>query len=559
MRTRIGQYLVEKGLVRPQDVEEALSVQRSSGGLLGQILVRLGSLSEPDLLGALREQLGLPLQPTDEMPSPELVRAFIGESRTTHAWWVSRDAVVWRPAADDPSIICAAANPLDPLLRGMLAQITDGPVAYRLAPRAMIQAALGDLKEIRGPATVGPTDARRLRELAQETPVIDFVNSVFAEALQKRASDIHVEPFEDKFIVRLRIDGMLHTVRSAPRAGFDAVCSRVKLLSKMDIGERRIPQDGRQAVRVAGQEVDLRVSTLPAAWGESLVIRLLGKTNRLPELTELGLSEDEARTLVDLVNQPNGIVLISGPTGSGKTTTIYRLLAHLNAGDRKIVTIEDPVEFDLSGVVQVHVRSDIGFTFAAGLRSILRQDPDVIMVGEIRDAETARIAVQAALTGHLVISTVHTNSALAAVPRLLDLGVEEYLLVDVLRGLVGQRLVRKLCESCSQPAPQGRPFDTPCDGGPENWRAAVGCPACGGTGYRGRLGIYETLLMTYPLQAQIRARKPEAALLETAKADGYRTMFEDGMRKCAQGLTTVGEVYRVVGMADADLDSPLPA
>ena len=219
----------------------------------------------------------------------------------------------------------------------------------------------------------------------------------------------------------------------------------------MDIGERRIPQDGRQTVRVAGQEVDLRVSTLPAAWGESLVIRLLGKTNRLPELTELGLSEAEADTLLKLVDQPNGIVLISGPTGSGKTTTIYRLLAHLNAGDRKILTIEDPVEFDLKGVVQVHVRSDIGFTFAAGLRSILRQDPDVIMVGEIRDAETARIAVQAALTGHLVISTVHTNSALAAVPRLLDLGVEEYLLVDVLRGLVGQRLVRKLCPLCSQP------------------------------------------------------------------------------------------------------------
>ncbi len=561
MRTRLGQHLVERGLVRPQDVEEALSVQRGSGGLLGQILVRLGSLSEPDLLSALSAQLELPLQPSEEMPAPEQVRAFIDESRATHAWWVARDAVAWRPTSSGAAVICVAANPFDPLLRGLLAQTVDATVSYRLAPRAMIQAALGDLTETKSFATNGTPDARRLRELAQEAPVIDFVNSVFAEALQKRASDIHVEPFEDKFIVRLRIDGMLHTVRSAPRAGFDAVCSRVKLLSRMDIGERRIPQDGRQAVRVAGQEVDLRVSTLPAAWGESLVIRLLGKTSRLPELTELGLSEEEARSLVSLVNQPNGIVLISGPTGSGKTTTIYRLLAHLNAGDRKIVTIEDPVEFDLAGVVQVHVRSDIGFTFAAGLRSILRQDPDVIMIGEIRDGETARIAVQAALTGHMVISTVHTNSALAAIPRLLDLGLEEYLLVDVLRGLVGQRLVRKLCAACSRPSPDRAPFRSQCASEAQrpDWRMPVGCPECGGTGFRGRLGLYETLTISPMLQSRIRERKPEAELLQTARAEGYRTMFEDGVVKCSRGLTSASEVYRVVGGADTELDSLLPA
>ena len=315
--------------------------------------------------------------------------------------------------------------------------------------------------------------------------MIDFVNGVFAEALARRASDVHVEPFEDQFFVRMRIDGMLVTARRGPRSNFDAVCSRIKLLSGMDIGERRLPQDGRQTIRVSGQQVDLRVSALPSTWGESVVLRLLGKTSRLPDLEELGLGEAEAERLLALAEQPNGVLLVSGPTGSGKTTTIYRLLTHLNDGVRKIVTVEDPVEFDLPGVVQVHVKSDIGLTFAAGLRAMLRQDPDVIMVGEIRDPETAKIAVQAALTGHLVISTVHTNSALAAVSRLLDLGVEDYLLADVLRGVVGQRLVRRLCPHCATPArpssaattrPRRRPAWR-CEGAAD-WREPAGCEAC---------------------------------------------------------------------------------
>jgi general secretion pathway protein E len=558
MRSRLGQLLEERGLVSPRDLNEALAVQANSGGLIGQILIRLGSISEPDLLDAVSEHLGVPVQASDEMPSPEALRAFLAETHTSHAWWAAREALAWHTTLDgEDSIVCVAVHPLDPLVRGLIEQTTSLPVRYRLAPRSLIQAALGDLTQVTGPLAVsGVTDARKLRELAQEAPVIDFVNSVFAEALQKRASDIHVEPFEDRFVVRLRIDGLLQTVRTAPRAGFDAVCSRVKLLSRMDIGERRIPQDGRQAVRVAGQEVDLRVSTLPAAWGESLVIRLLGKTSRLPELTELGLSESEARTLVELVDQPNGIVLMSGPTGSGKTTTIYRLLAHLNAGDRKIVTIEDPVELDLPGTVQVHVRSDIGFTFAAGLRSILRQDPDVIMVGEIRDPETARIAVQAALTGHMVISTVHTNSAIAAVPRLLDLGVEDYLLADVLRGVVGQRLVRKLCPQCSRPASPANRAGVRLKSEPgDDWREPVGCPACSGTGFRGRLGIYEMVVVSDDIQAGVHQRRPETDLIQAARAKGYRTMFEDGLLKCRRGLTTLSEVYRVAGASEAETET----
>ena len=428
-----------------------------------------------------------------------------------------------------------------------------------LAPRALIDALMADLTDQTAAPVdfaAGPgADAARLRELAQEAPVIDFVNSVFAEALSRRASDVHVEPYEDRFLVRMRIDGVLHTARSAPRANFDAVASRIKLLSGMDIGERRLPQDGRQSIRVSGQEVDLRVSSLPCSWGESLVLRLLGKTNRLPLLSELGVGPDQEASLLHLSEQPNGVLLITGPTGSGKTTTIYRLLTHLNDGERKIITVEDPVELDLPGVIQVRVRSEIGLTFAAGLRSILRQDPDVIMVGEIRDPETARIAVQAALTGHLVISTVHTNSALAAVPRLLDLGIEDYLLADVLRGVAGQRLVRRLCATCNVPSTPEEaalheaalPAAVKAKVKKEeaNWREPRGCPKCGQTGFRGRVGLYEVAPATGKMTSALRTRADEDALTAIAREDGFLSFAEDGFIKARRGETTLAEVYRV--------------
>jgi general secretion pathway protein E len=572
---RLGEMLVGKGLIRAQDLEAALSVQASVGGLIGLILVRMGALSESDLLEVVSEQLGLPVQVRDAMPSPVQVESFLEETRTTHTWWVERQAVAWRagetaslgdePAEEDPDapLICAAVHPLDPTLRGLMEQMADRPVEWRLAARSLVEAALED---VRGDGEAdfagGVTDAARLRELAEEAPVIDFVNGVFAEALQKRASDIHVEPFEDKFFVRMRVDGILSTVRTAPRGSFDAVASRIKLLSGMDIGERRLPQDGRQAVRISGQEVDLRVSSLPSAWGESMVLRLLGKTSRLPELAELGLTDADARKLGRMVDQPNGIVLMTGPTGSGKTTTIYRLLTGLNDGVRKIITVEDPVEFDLPGVVQVQVKADIGLTFAAGLRSILRQDPDVIMIGEIRDPETARIALQAALTGHMVISTVHTNSGLAAIARLLDLGVEDYLLADVMRGVVGQRLVRRLCPDCSRPADRAaaqtyrrsvpRALRARITGD-ENWREPVGCARCG-NGFLGRLGIFEIAPFGAAAGAAIRRRATEPELLEVSRRAGYLTMFEDGVLKAAEGQTSLSEIFRVIGPVDPETD-----
>ena len=577
--SKLGELLLARGRISQRELSAALDLQADIGGLLGQLLVRIGAVSEQSLLEVLSEQLGVPVLGARDAPSAAQVAAFIANQGSPLAWWVDRQAIAWRgDAADDGPTLCAAIQPLDAALVEGVNRLSGGPVEMRLAPRALVEGLLDELSVgVVGPGgpprPPGLADAMVLRELALETPVVDYVNGLFSEALSRRASDVHLEPFEDQFQVRMRIDGILTTARIGPRSGFDAVCSRIKLLSGMDIGERRLPQDGRQSIRVAGSDLDLRVSTLPSAWGESVVMRLLGKSSRLPDLHELGLSELQADQLLGLVDRPEGIVLISGPTGSGKTTTIYRLLDHLNDGARKIVTVEDPVEFDLPGVIQVKARPDIGLSFAAGLRSILRQDPDIIMVGEIRDAETARIAVQAAMTGHLVISTVHTNSALAAASRLIDLGVEDYLLADVLTGLVGQRLVRRLCPHCARPATpeeaqaigHARLATSPPRGAAAAaWKAPVGCERCDGSGYRGRLGIYEIVRSTPELQKEIRRGAPEEQLTRVARTDGLVTMFEDGYNKAFAGLTVLAEVRRVTGAPEGSPEvspasSPLPA
>ncbi|MBK8839595.1 MAG: type II/IV secretion system protein [Hyphomonadaceae bacterium] len=568
-----GSLLVERGLVSPRDLDEGKRAQSEIGCSLGLALVRLGSLAETDLVAIMAEMWGLPVLASADMPNLATVVEALQRTHSTVEWLKAREAVIWfappiqtpggpsgalNGASDAPERLhVAARNPMDASLQEAAEQWHPEPAQFYLATQQTLETVLVGLDAERAAeeeAIADSQDSRRLREMAEEAPVIDFVNAMFAEAITRRASDIHVEPFEDRFIVRMRVDGILDQWRMAPRSQFDAVDSRIKLLSGMDIAERRLPQDGRQSIRIAGREMDLRVSTLPTTWGESLVLRLLGKTSALPELRQLGVAEDHQLLLDQLIAHPNGVILVTGPTGSGKTTTIYRLLSQLNDGVRKILTVEDPVEFALPGVMQVQVKSEIGLTFAAGLRSMLRQDPDVIMIGEIRDSETARIAVQAALTGHLVISTVHTNSALAAAPRLLDLGVEEYLLADVLRGVVGQRLVRRVCDTCGrrvvgEPELEARAAAVP--GAPRNteplWREAVGCAACGSTGFRGRVGLYEVMPVGGELQAAIRQRRPELELTRVAESQGYRTMFGDGLLKARAGHTTVDEVRRVVG------------
>jgi general secretion pathway protein E len=392
-------------------------------------------------------------------------------------------------------------------------------------------------------------DVEHLRDMASEAPVIRLVNQILSRAVEQRASDIHVEPFENELRVRYRIDGVLHDVDPPSRALTAAIISRIKLMAKLNIAERRLPQDGRIKIRLVGREIDLRVSSLPTLYGESVVLRILDRSSIVVDLDRLGMPRDTLAQFTHMIEQPHGLLLVTGPTGSGKTTTLYGALDKINSPEMKIITIEDPVEYQLRGVNQIHVRSQIGLTFASGLRSIVRQDPDVIMVGEIRDPETAEIAIQAALTGHLVLATLHTNDAAGAVSRLLDMGVEDYLLASSLIGVLAQRLVRVLCVVCKKAVPAGPELAREHGiAGAESLQTVyeeVGCRECAGTGYRGRSGIYELLPVNEDIRKMILARKPADQIKHTAVEQGMRTLRDDGWRKVAEGVSTVGEVLRV--------------
>jgi general secretion pathway protein E len=370
-----------------------------------------------------------------------------------------------------------------------------------------------------------------LLESSDDAPVIRMINALLTQSLREGASDIHIEPFEQTSVVRFRIDGALRDVVRPRKAIHASLISRIKIMSQLDIAEKRLPQDGRITLRVGGKPVDVRVSTLPTGHGERAVLRLLDKEAGKLDLSNLGMSPDLLPQFDRMINQPHGIVLVTGPTGSGKTTTLYAALSRLNASTTNILTVEDPIEYDLQGVGQTQVNARIDMSFAKALRAILRQDPDVIMIGEIRDLETAQIAVQASLTGHLVLATLHTNDSAAAVTRLLDMGIEPFLLSSSLLGVMAQRLVRKLCEHCKQP-----------DG--QYWKA-VGCDKCGHTGYHGRVGVYELLETTDHIRAQIHNRASEAEIRAAAQAHGMKTMREDGERWLRSGTTTPAELLRV--------------
>ncbi len=549
--SRLGQLLKDRGLITDQDYAAAEALRRDKGGAMGPTLVRMGAVTEDALLQVLSEQLGIPLLNAAAAPTEAEVRETAAALGVPISWLIDNETIVWR--AQNGTLQVAGPRVHDAAIQEAIEQWSDGPTRLYLARTAALEPVLLALRGYES-VRASALGADRLLELAEEAPVIDFVNSVLAEALTSRASDVHFEPFEDKLIVRLRVDGVLTQRRVVSRDIFDAVASRIKLLSGMDIAERRLPQDGRQSVRVAGRELDVRVSTLPTTWGESIVVRLLGNTRHIPELEALGLSAPQRAILLDAIAQPNGLVLVTGPTGSGKTTTVYRLISRLNDGVRKIVTIEDPVEFDLPGVLQMNVRADIKLDFATGLRSILRQDPDVIFVGEIRDAETARTAVQAALTGHLVISTVHTNSAFAAVSRLLDLGVEKFLLADVLRAVIGQRLVRTLCKRCAAPDPDPahearmQAMIPPIlRTNTAQFKRERGCQACEKSGFQGRVGVYEAARIDATLQGAIRAGAAESELIALARSHGFTSLIENGLAKARAGETTIMEALRVLG------------
>jgi len=558
----LGGMLVARGLISEGDLERGLAFQARFGGRLGGVLVRIGALSESNLLSVLSEKLGLPVLGANDLPSdPAEFLTALRRSGCPPEWWLDQEALVWEGA--EGVIHCIARDPLNPSLDEAVARAfaAEHPVQWWLIANQFLDRALDLVERALSQEQHDVLDeVLNLRELAEEAPVVELVSNTLSQALGERASDIHIEPEERHFSIRYRIDGVLHNRLTLARDRFDAVASRVKLLSGMDIAERRLPQDGRIGQRINGQEVDIRVSALPGSRGESLVLRLLPKEREHFSLKNLGMEADHHAAFSATIREPNGIVLVTGPTGSGKSTTLYAALEAIIDGTKKIITVEDPVEYDIHGVTQVQVHPEIDYTFARALRSLLRQDPDIVMIGEIRDLETAQIAIQASMTGHLVFSTLHTNDATSAFTRLVDMGLEPFLVTSGLRGVLAQRLVRRLCPRCSAPAaaPEGEIAEEFASCAPPRlretarWLRATGCDACLGTGYKGRLAIYEVVEMIAPLRQAVLQRQPDHALAQIARASGFRSLRQDGLIKAASAITSVDEVVRVTGLGAAD-------
>jgi general secretion pathway protein E len=549
---RIVALLGQRGKLTGADLGRARRLADDAGEPLLRMLVRLGLVAERDMAGAMGEVLSLPLVEPGSFPGEP-----VAEERFSLRFL--KDARVLPLHEDDHRLKVAVADAADPFVLRAVAMAADKPVEAAIALPSEIESALERLyeKPDETPAETEPElgdfdeeDIEHLKDLASEAPVIRMVNGLIQKAVESRASDIHVEPFADTLKVRYRVDGILKEVDAPPVRSTAAVISRVKIMAKMNIAERRLPQDGRIPIRVQGKELDLRVSTVPTMFGESVVMRLLDKESVSFDFDALGFDGPPRERLIHILEQPYGIMLVTGPTGSGKSTTLYTALSRLNTQERKIITVEDPVEYQLPGINQIQVKSSIGMTFAGALRAIVRQDPDIIMVGEMRDLETARIAVQSALTGHVVLSTLHTNDAASGVTRMLDMGVEDYLLTSTVNGILAQRLVRRLCPHCREPyqalpelAARFAHLQPVTDA--VNLYRPIGCEHCNGTGYRGRLVISEVLLMTDPIRKLVLSHATATEIQRQAMAEGMATMYQDGLRKALDGRTTVEEVLRV--------------
>jgi type IV pilus assembly protein PilB len=551
-RKLIGEILKERRKVSQGQIQEALALQREKGGQIGRILVEMGAVTDADVAEALAVQAGLELVDLASVtPSPEVVARV--DAQTAQAYRI----VPFKEEGGELWI--ALADPMNTAVLDDLRFLTGRTVRAALAGDAAIDAALKrfyaqkpeegldsllDEVERQAKGSIDDPDA-----LARSAPVVRLLNYILLTAIRDRSSDIHFEPFDDEFKVRYRVDGTLFELRSPPKHLAIALISRIKVLANLDIAETRLPQDGRIELMVGGRNVDLRVSTLPTMFGESCVLRVLDRSVVSLDLRNLGLRPEEMALMKDLIDRPHGIVLVTGPTGSGKTTTLYSALNAANNDEIKIVTTEDPVEYDLDGIIQVQVNDEIDVTYSACLRSILRHDPDIILVGEIRDRETAQIAVEAALTGHLVLSTLHTNDAPSAVSRMVDVGVEAYLLSATLEAIVAQRLVRKVCDKC-------RTWREPTDeelyelnldrsaAGGRKFAVGKGCDSCHGTGYRGRMAIYEFMVMNEALRRGVVDGWSTTRLREESQKAGLRSLRDSGLLAIFDGLTTPEEVVR---------------
>jgi len=540
---RLGEILIERKLISEEDLERALELQKERGDKLGKTLVDMGFVAMRDVLAALADQLHVPLVAIDGPPSVSTET----EALSPRFLRQSRCLPVGR---DDHTVTLAMADPLDVETIAAVRNCTGLKINTVLAPEQEIldaidkyygQSARGET-DLLADGSEASEDLAHLRDMASEAPVIRQVNAIIALAVEKRASDIHLEPFEKEFRIRYRVDGVLYNQDPPPREMKAAMISRVKLMAKLNIAERRLPQDGRIKIKTLGREVDLRVSTLPTLYGESVVMRLLDRSaGDFYDLGRLGFDQHMFSRMEHFTAMPHGIFLVTGPTGSGKSTTLYSALKRINLSDKKIITIEDPVEYQMDGINQIHVNTQIGLTFASGLRHIVRQDPDVIMVGEIRDRETADIAIRSSLTGHFVYSTLHTNDAPSAITRLTDMGVENYLISSSLVAVLAQRLVRLICDRCKAPdgtriAPDGE--TVPCFRG-------RGCDNCFGSGYTGRVGIFELMELSDEIRKQIMRGDDALAITSVARRNGMRSLREDGWLKISHGLTTPDEVMRV--------------
>ncbi len=551
----LGQLLKERGLISDDDLRNALALQQERKDKLGRILVDLGYVAERDVLAILSGQIGVPLF-TGEYPAVP-----IETGKLPHRFLRAFPSIPVH--LENATLSIVMADPLDVETQSAIRLRTGFDLIVYLAPESVIleqlerlyggeESTSEKLIETLGEGFGEDENIEHLRDLASEVPVIRMVNLIISRAVESRASDIHIEPFEKDLRLRYRVDGVLHSIDPPPNQLRAALISRIKLMAKLNIAERRLPQDGRIKLKVLGKEIDLRVSTLPTMYGESVVMRILDKSNTsLIDLRRIGFPEDSYEKVCEMTSKPHGIFLVTGPTGSGKTTTLYSALKRINIPDKKIITIEDPVEYQMDGINQIQVNPQIGLTFGAGLRHIVRQDPDVIMIGEIRDLETAEIAIRAALTGHLVFSTLHTNDAPSAITRLVDMGVQDYLLASSLIGILAQRLVRVNCRECRTPEAmpavglRSSGFFVESGISTVELQRGRGCAVCDYSGYESRLGIFELLDIDEDMRRLMVTKSDSNVLKSQAIRSGMRTLKDDGWNKVLAGITTPDEVLRV--------------
>jgi type IV pilus assembly protein PilB len=562
---RLGQMLVRANLITPEQLAQALALQKTSGGRIGSNLAKLGYIGEEEIASFLSRQYGVPAADLNNVKvDPAIIKLIPAEVADRH--------LIIPLSRTGSTLTVAMANPSDIFVIDDLRFMTGYNINPMVAPETSIRNALNRYYDTAGLARIlvrdlqqeeptgatevdlGGVDLEELYRATEEAPVVKLVNLILTDAIRKGVSDIHLEPYEKSFRIRFRLDGVLYEVMSPSPTLQAAVTSRVKIMARLDIAERRLPQDGRIKVKMGQRELDLRVSTVPTLFGEKVVMRLLDRSNLELDMTKLGFEPEVLPMVEKAILAPYGMILVTGPTGSGKTTTLYSALTRLNSISTNIMTAEDPVEYNLTGINQAQVKPDIGLNFATLLRSFLRQDPDVIMVGEIRDYETAEIAIKAALTGHLVLSTVHTNDAPSTVSRLISMGVPSYLVSASLRLLLAQRLVRRLCTECRMevsvpiPALENIGF-TPQEAKTVTCYRGKGCMVCSDTGYRGRIALYEVMLLDEEIQEAILNGASTGDLRELGRKQGMKTLRESGLQKIREGVTTFEEAVRVTNLS----------